>query len=162
MSGLRILAALLAAALAGCGNPPPPPPAPKPSVAAKAKPAPTPPAPAQLLHYDHIDQYKRDVADHLVLKNPAHVFSGALPPMLPAIVVMSITVNRDGVVTHTRVVRSRDPDASKVATEAIHQASPLPKPFNLVAAHDKEITWSETFLFNAQYRFQVRSIAPVQ
>ncbi|MES2127210.1 MAG: TonB C-terminal domain-containing protein [Pseudomonadota bacterium] len=165
MSRLRLGAALVAAAFAGCGSPPQPV-APPPLVKAKTKTAPaaapTPPAPSQLVHYEHIDQYKRDAADHMVSKNPDHIFSGALPPLLPAIVVMSITINRDGKVVHTRVVRSRDTEASKVATEAIQQASPLPKPFNLVAMHDKDLTYSETFLFNAQYRFQVRSIAPVQ
>src|SRR4051812_43899837 len=62
-----------------------------------------------------LDVYKTAVAQHVVAHNPAHTFFGRLPPMLPAIVVLNITVDRTGQVTRVVVQRSRDADASKVA-----------------------------------------------
>ena len=58
------------------------------------------------------------------------------------------------------VQRSRDNDASKVALASMRRAGQLPKPFNLATGNS--LTFSETFLFNADYRFQLRTLAPVQ
>jgi protein TonB len=44
----------------------------------------------------------------------------------------------------------------------VERSGPLPKPFNLASGPGKSLTFSETFLFNADYRFQLRTLAPVQ
>jgi protein TonB len=64
--------------------------------------------------------------------------------------------------TKVAVQRSRDEDASKVAVASMHRAGPLPRPFNLASGPGKSLTFSETFLFNADYRFQLRTLAPIQ
>ena len=94
--------------------------------------------------------------------NAAHTFNGQLPPMLPAIVVLSITVDKTGNMTKLAVQRSRDSDASNVALASMRRAGILPKPFNLVTGAGGSLTFSETFLFNADYRFQLRTLAPIQ
>jgi protein TonB len=94
--------------------------------------------------------------------NGAHTFSGKLPPMLPAIVVLRITVDRDGRVSDVVVQRSRDSEASKVALASMKRTVSLPRPFNLATGPGRSLTFSETFLFNADYRFQLRTLAPVQ
>jgi protein TonB len=109
-----------------------------------------------------LDAYKTQVAYHVMRQNPNQVFSGRLPPMLPAIVVLNITVDKDGQVTNVQVQRSRDPDASRVAVDSMRRSGPLPKPVNLTAANSDSLTFSETFLFNDQYRFQLRSVAGPQ
>jgi periplasmic protein TonB len=38
----------------------------------------------------------------------------------------------------------------------------LPKPVHLLASNSDTVTFSETFLFNSDYHFQLRSLAPVQ
>jgi protein TonB len=43
----------------------------------------------------------------------------------------------------------------------MRRSGPLPKPTNLLADSDA-VTFSETFLFNDQYRFQLRSVAGPQ
>ena len=43
-----------------------------------------------------LDSYKTQVAQHVVQHNPEHNYSGTLPPLLPAIVVLEITVDREG------------------------------------------------------------------
>lgn len=109
-----------------------------------------------------LDAYKTQVAYHVMRHNPSHTFSGKLPPMLPAIVVLNITVDEDGELRAVAVQRSRDADASKVAVESVKRSGPLPKPARLLASNSRELTFSETFLFNADYRFQLRSVAGPQ
>jgi periplasmic protein TonB len=155
---------LALALLAGCGNDRPvaPPAAATPARAA-AKPAPAPAlVRGQRTRYDHVDQYKEEVAEHIVSRNTDHTFFGKLPPMLPAIVVLRMTVNGDGRITDLFVQRSRDKQASAVAMASVHRAGSLPRPQNLVHGSTRAITFSETFLFNADYKFQLRSLAPVQ
>lgn len=118
--------------------------------------------PGQRAEFSNVDTYKSDVARHIMLHNPEHTFSGALPPMLPAIVVLRITVDRSGKVTKAVVQRSRDDDASKVALASMQRSGDLPRPHNLAAGPGGSLTFMETFLFNADYRFQLRTLAPIQ
>jgi protein TonB len=108
-----------------------------------------------------LDDYKTQVARHVVQHNPGHNFDGKLPPMLPAIVVLEITVDRDGRLTDVAVQRSRDPDASEVALDALRRSTPLPPPQQLAQAGGK-LTFSETFLFADSKRYQLRSLAKPQ
>lgn len=118
-----------------------------------------PPQPAPIYN---IDDYKMLVAAHILNANQSITFSGRLPPMLPAIVVVEIKVGHDGVVDHVRVVRSRDNEASRVALAAVRQGSPLPKPGHLLKRNLKTLNFSETFLFNKDYQFQLRTLAGPQ
>jgi protein TonB len=109
-----------------------------------------------------LDAYKTEVAQHIVEANREQTFSGKLPPMLPAIVVLSITVDRDGNLTDVAVQRYRDADAAWVAVTSMRLSDPLPKPATLLAKNSNSLTFSETFLFDADYRFQLRSLAGPQ
>jgi protein TonB len=109
-----------------------------------------------------LDAYKTEVAQHVMRHNSGQTFSGQLPPMLPAIVVLNITVDEDGELQDVVVQRSRDPDASKVAVASMRRSGRLPRPVNLLATNMRALTFSETFLFNDQYRFQLRSLAGPQ
>jgi protein TonB len=157
----KVASGILAVLLAACGHAPPPAPAPAARTVSRPPPA-QPAAPGQRAAYDNLDMYKNDVAMHVVRYNAAHTFIGPLPPMLPAIVVLSITVDSEGRMTKVAVVRSRDSEATRVALASMQRSEPLPRPFNLVGAHNHSLTFSETFLFNADYRFQLRTLAPVQ
>ena len=109
-----------------------------------------------------LDAYKAAVAQHVMRANSGQTFSGQLPPMLPAIVVVNITVGEDGELQDVAVQRSRDPDASKVALASMRRTGRLPRPESLLATNMKALTFSETFLFNSDYRFQLRSLARPQ
>ena len=117
--------------------------------------APSQPAPAGL------DSYKTQVAQHVVQHNPEHIFSGTLPPLLPAIVVLEITVDREGQLENVAVQRSRNPDAARVALDAMRRSTPLPRPQQLAQSTGK-LTFSETFLFADRERYQLRSLAGPQ
>ncbi|PYD84891.1 energy transducer TonB, partial [Pseudomonas syringae pv. pisi] len=103
-----------------------------------------------------------DVARHVMQRNPERVFEGELPPMLPAVVVLNITVDRAGQLLEVQVQRSRDQGASEVALASLRRSGPLPPPDGLGPAHADLMTFSETFLFGERYRFQLRTLAGPQ
>jgi protein TonB len=162
ISSIRTRATLLSllAALSGCSTVRPVASAAK-RTAAAIIPAPTteaPVAPASTT----LDAYKAEVAQHVMRANPGQTFSGRLPPMLPAIVVVNITVGEDGEMQDVVVQRSRDPSASEVALASMRRTGKLPRPSHLLGANMGALTFSETFLFDDQYRFQLRSLAGPQ
>jgi len=121
-------------------------------------PASIPPVPAP----SDIDGYKLQVARHVAAHDPERIYMGTLPPLLPAIVVLRITVDRDGRLDHVAVQRSRNPQATAIALAALRRSAPLPPPQqHLVRGHGK-ITFSETFLFADADRYQLRSLAEPQ
>ena len=149
--------------LAACQKAPPrAPPAPEtlpPPHAAVGQPG-APPQRAALM--SNIDDYKMLVAAQIMQTNPALVFSGRLPPMLPAIVVVRISVDRNGALNRVVVQRSRDSEASKVALAAVNHGVPYPKPMHLLLHGHKTLDFSETFLFGDEYHFKLRTLAGPQ
>jgi protein TonB len=111
-----------------------------------------------------VDDYKFDAAVQIVQFNAAHTFSGKLPPMLPAVVVLRITVDESGRITDMWVQRAPEHGqlASEIAMASMHRAGVMPRPLNLANGPDRLLSYSETFLFNADNRFQVRTLAPIQ
>ena len=130
-------------------------------VIALAEPPPplAPPAPTW---YASLDQYKDVLARHIVLHNADRMFTGPVPPVLPAVVVLHISVDHNGGLTAIDVLRSIDGDASRLAMDALRRSGPLPAPHNLLAAHEIALSYTETFLFNKDRQFQLRSLAPPQ
>ncbi len=116
----------------------------------------------QLSSADDIDDYKALVAAQIMQANPDSTFSGKLPPMLPAIVVVNISVDVRGELTRVTVQRSRDSAASTVALSAVKQSGPFPMPLHLLLRGHKTLDFSETFLFGDRYRFKLRSLAGPQ
>ena len=110
-------------------------------------------------HYASVERYKEALARHVVRTNADHTFSGPLPMMLPAVVVLRISVDRAGRLADVSVQRSRDDNASRVAMAAVRHSSIALPPHNLISRGERALTFSETFLFNKDYRFQVRSLA---
>ncbi|MEW6024622.1 MAG: hypothetical protein AB1807_21065 [Pseudomonadota bacterium] len=169
-TSIRIRAALLLllAALGGCSTVQPVASTAKRLVEAILPGSPSTPSPAGPLDAPvpppsrTLDAYKAEVAQHVMRHNSGQTFSGRLPPMLPAIVVLNITVRDDGELEEVKVQRSRDDDASQVALASMRRSGPLPKPVHLLAGSSRKLTFSETFLFNDQYRFQLRSLAGPQ
>lgn len=109
-----------------------------------------------------VDRYKETLARHVVLNNREHTFTGPLPPVLPAIVVLRMSVDKSGRLSNLFVQRSIDDVASRIAMASVERSGRLPSPSNLLAGPDDKLTFSETFLFNKDYRFQVRSLAQPQ
>jgi protein TonB len=114
--------------------------------------------------FNSVDDYKLDAAIQIAQFNAEHTFTGRLPPKLSAVVVLRITVDEGGRISDVWVQRAPEGDdlASKIAMASMHRAGVLPRPLNLAHATDRSLSYSETFLFNADNQFQIRTLAPVQ
>jgi periplasmic protein TonB len=122
---------------------------------------PSTPAPAAAPAPADLTDYKTRVAQQVVARNPDHIYAGTLPAQLPAIVVLEITVAANGRVQDVNVQRSRSPDAAIIAMASVQRSAPLPPPQQL-ATPAGTLTFSETFLFADDARFQLRSLAEGQ
>ena len=120
------------------------------------------PRPAGQSETSSLDTYKIDVAQHILAGNADTIFSGQLPPMLPAIVVVNIGIDADGQLRKAVVQRSRNQEASRVALTSLRRVGSYPKPARLLHSGSKLLEFSETFLFNADYKFQLRTLAGPQ
>ena len=121
------------------------------------------PTPAALQLAASIDVYKSLVAQQIMAANAEYTFSGRLPPMLPAIVVLDLSVGPDGELKSAHIHRSRDSEASAVALAAVRRVQTLfPPAAHLMHSRAKTFDFSETFLFNEQYRFQLRTLSGPQ
>lgn len=109
-----------------------------------------------------IDAYKTGVARHILRSNLGYTFDGHLPPMLPAIVVLRLSVDNTGTLTGVVVQRSRDEAASAAAVASVRRSGTFPLPCGLIVLPDGTLNFSETFLFNRNYQFQLRSLADPQ
>ena len=156
----KALSAIVLATLYGCaGAPPPSSPVASPlSIIVDPVPAAVHVPPPSLT----LEAYKASVARHVVERNVEHTYSGQLPPLIPAIVVVNITVDKDGQMTDLQVQRSRNRTASEVALASMRRSGQLPRPEGLLAANTAAMTFSETFLFDRDYRFQLRTLAGPQ
>lgn len=110
----------------------------------------------------NLDAYKIDVAQHILAGNADTIFNGQLPPLLPAIVVVSIGIDANGQLSKAVVQRSRNQEASRVALASLRRVGNYPKPARLLHSGSKMLEFSETFLFNADYKFQLRTLAAPQ
>ena len=69
----------------------------------------------------------------------------------------------DGELKSVQVHRSRDSEASAAALAAVRRVQELfPPAAHLMRRHAKTFDFSETFLFNEQYRFQLRTLSGPQ
>lgn len=104
-----------------------------------------------------LDGYKREVAGRIAAKSP-HMFTDPLPDMFKSIVVLDITIGRDGALQRVTVRRSNGfKQLEARALESVREAAPYAAP-GLLVRHGGSVNFLETFLFRADGRFQIRSL----
>lgn len=109
-----------------------------------------------------VDAYKIGVAHHILRWNLGYTIDDRLPPMRPAIVVLRLSVDNTGNLTDVFVQRSRDNAAADAAVASIRRSGTFPLPCGLIFRPDGTLSFSETFFFNSQYQFQLRSLTGTQ
>ena len=167
----RLGCAGLLAVLAGCTSRPmpsdaPPPAAPAPGPAATvvrpAAPATAPAAQAPVAQAParNWDEYKVRAARRIMQTSGGETFSGPIPERLQSIPVVQVELNRDGSVRNVTVLRvpKFSPQTLQMATAAIRRAGP----FEPVGHLPRPWQYAETFLYNDDLKFQIRSLAEVQ
>ena len=140
-----------AALLAACsGNPPAPQ---QPGTPVAAAPAQPPRLPALTL-----EAYKKSVAERIARSSP-DVFTEPMPDMFKSIVVLDITIDRDGKLAKVSVRRSNGYQAlERKAMDSVKRAAPFVAPAFTVRGRDGSVNFLETFLFRNDGRFRIRSL----
>jgi protein TonB len=172
-SCLSLFMLIVTLVLAGCGSPataPPKPsgPTPAPIVtppiqtvdAAPVAPASTPSSKLRLAARDPaLDDWKRVAAAKVYATNRAQLFDGRPEHLLRAVIVVEATVDREGKVTRSKILRSPGiASLDDVALASLKAASPLPAPPAKLVARGP-LVFSETWLFRKDGRFQLRTLA---
>lgn len=127
----------------------------------------TPPTPGLLILPPSssvtLDQYQISVAHRIVERNPARILHGSPQAMLRSLVVVAFTVDRRGQVVKSAVYRSNgDDEAERIALATLRHAAPLPPPPARLLDRHGEVDMMESWLFNDDGQFQLRSIASPQ
>ena len=162
---------IMTLALAACGSP-----APAPPNVSGPSPAPivTPPiqtvdaapsassssSPLRLAARDPaLDDWKRVAAERVYAVNRTHLFEGRPEHLLRAVIVVEVTVDREGKVTRSKILRSPGiASLDTLALDSLKAASPLPAPPAKLVARGP-LVFSETWLFRKDGRFQIRTLA---
>ncbi|MGZ8272758.1 MAG: TonB family protein [Burkholderiaceae bacterium] len=157
---------------AGCGSAPPAssPATPAPSASAPAMspsvPAATPPAtgsgPRLAARDPALEQWKRLAAERIHTANSNQLFEGRPHHLLQGVIVVDVTVDKNGQVTRSRIVRS--PGIAKLnnmVQASLKTASPLPVP-PAALLKTGAMTYSETWLFTDDSKWRLRTLTMPQ
>ncbi len=156
----RFLVAGLAAAvmLAGCLAPPPGRAPEQPQVGALQATPPSPPASNPVISPLTLAGYKKALAERIARSSPES-FDEPVPEVLKSIVVLDITIGRDGGLARIAVRRSNGYKVlENLAMDSVRRAAPFPAPAWSVRRADGTVNFLETFLFRDDGRFQIRSL----
>ena len=126
--------------------PPPPPPAP-------------PAAPAKVSNATTPRDYRRDAAGHLYERNPRRLDPGKLPPLIYAVGVLQVELDRLGNVTSISWMRapSHAPEVVEEIERTVREASPYPAPLRMGG-----VTYTDTWLWDESGRFQLDTLTEGQ
>jgi protein TonB len=161
---IRALGFAFLALLFGCSTPPPAPePPPSKPVVVPAPPPRPAAAPAPVSKFADEVEWRRATALHIHAVHKKRIFEGRPPHPLKAVVVVQMTVARDGRVQRAEVLRAPDharhlgPEATRMA----FAASPVPVPPAALASSG-QVRFTETWLFRQDEQFQLRTLALTQ
>lgn len=109
-----------------------------------------------------LNGYKADLASRIVQVNSSKVFVGQPQPLLRSVIVIKFQVDGNGRLMRSEILRSnRDRATEMTALATLRKTAPFPKP----AAHllrNGRVEVLETWLFNNDGRFQLRTVAEAQ
>ncbi len=162
MRSIKFLAPACAVLLAACeapgpnigpsvGNAPA-----EPATVAATRPV-LPPPPAGVSPALNWEEYKLRAARRIQEANPGETFGGTLPDPLQSIPVLQVHLNRDGSVQRIEVLRvpRQSPQTLEMAMRAVRRAAP----FGPVGHLPRPWQFNETFLYNDDLKFQLRTLA---
>ncbi|MFY3383116.1 hypothetical protein [Paracidovorax sp. MALMAid1276] len=158
--------ATVAALVAACKSAPEPPPAVQDSRTPSADPATgiTGPVPAKAgsartSAASTPRAYREDAATHLYGLNRDRIFKGKLPPMLYAIGVLEVDIDRTGKVTRLNWMRApkHAPEVVAEIERTVRAAAPFPVP-----ARMGKVTYTDTWLWDRSGHFQLDTLTEGQ
>jgi len=106
-------------------------------------------------------EYRLEVAGLLQNANRGMVFEGAPPNPLRAVIVMRAEIDVLGEARRLDVVRApwHDPWLAELVAQTMRQAEPFPRPSMKLLRGANSVTITETWLFDYEGRFRLRSLS---
>jgi protein TonB len=103
--------------------------------------------------------YRKDAARHLYALNTPRIYKGELPPMLYAVGVLEVDVDRNGRVGKLHWMRApkHAPEVMREIERTVHAAAPFPVPARL-----GRVTYTDVWLWDESGRFQLDSLTEGQ
>lgn len=103
--------------------------------------------------------YRQDAATHLYGLNAQRIYKGQLPPLLHAIGVLEVDIDRAGRVTAVRWLRAprHAPDVIAEIERTVRAAAPFPVP-----ARMGKVTYTDTWLWDKSGNFQLDTLTEGQ
>ena len=101
--------------------------------------------------------YRSAAASHVYQRNADRIFKGKLPPLLYAIGVLQVDIDRSGQVTKLKWLRAptHAPEVVAEIERTVRRAAPFPSPGGTV-------TWTDTWLWDKSGRFQLDTLTEGQ
>lgn len=101
-------------------------------------------------------EYKLRAAQRIHQASAGETFAGPLPDPLQSIPVLQVHLDRDGSVRDITVLRTprQSPQTIEMAKRAIRRAAP----FDPVGHLPRPWQFNETFLYNDDFKFQLRTL----
>ena len=159
--------AAVVALLASCSTPPKPVPTiPNATeVPVITPPPPTTVPPAPLIIDKRVSEaktprdYRKDAAKHLYSLNQARLYPGKMPPLLHAVGVLQVEIDKSGYVTGISWMRAprHAPDVMAEIERSVREAAPFPAPVRM-----GKVTYTDTWLWHSSGRFQLDTLTEGQ
>ena len=110
----------------------------------------------------NLSDYKAALAQRIAAVNSTKVFIGRPQALLRSVVVVKYVVDANGSLVRSEIMRSnRDRATEATALASLKQTAPFPKPAPALLRGGR-VEVIETWLFNNDGRFQLRTIAEPQ
>jgi periplasmic protein TonB len=109
------------------------------------------------------EQYRIELAQHVLAKSAKRVLATPLPNPLHGIAVVEMTISRDGKLLSITPMRipSHAPETKGWIADLMAAAVPLPQP-QFATAGKTSLVVTETWFFMADGRFHMRALQPPQ
>jgi len=116
-------------------------------------------SPEQKQYNATADEYKVLVDKRVLAANRASVSTDRLQPMLRSVVVVAFAVDRTGRLLGASVYRTNgDDEVEGTALASLRRAAPLPAPPAALLDRNGQVQLMESWLFNSDGRFELRSV----
>ncbi|MNR82343.1 hypothetical protein D3C72_131000 [compost metagenome] len=111
---------------------------------------------------DSVSEYQLALAHRITQVNSTKVYIGRPQALLRSVVVVKYVVDANGSLVRSELMRSnRDRATEATALASVRNTAPFPKPAPSLLRHGR-VEVIETWLFNNDGRFQLRTIAEPQ
>lgn len=103
--------------------------------------------------------YRKDAASHLYATHSHQIYKGRLPPMLEAVGVLNVDIDRHGGVKSIHWMRAprHVPQVMKEIERMVKAAAPYPAP-----KHMSQVTYTDVWLWHKSGKFQLDTLTEGQ